>query len=212
MSLIRDIEVVSAFISRTVLFFVFFSVSCSSVIKKGEKEGYQVIPESAISNVDRKLRIGASSKLRISVMGDPDLTEEMTVSSDGTIQYASLGEIDIQGLTLPEIEQKIASRLAKDYIYPPQVHVKLLEFGSIFVFGRVKNPGILRLKEPETVLAALATAGGFSETARKFRVRVLRRMKGEKKMFILSLRELEDGGWELAKPVYLIPGDTIFVD
>lgn len=159
-----------------------------------------------------RFRVGPHTKLLIMVYNEPDLTEEVMVQADGTIDYSYFGKIQVEGLTPQLVQEKIVLLLLKDYLTSPQVKVKVLEFGIAYVLGKVKNPGIIRLTEYQTALEGVVSAGGFSELAQRKQLQVVRTINGEKKTFLLSLKSTE-GGVDLDdKSLTLIPGDTIIVE
>ena len=88
-------------------------------------------------------RVGPSDVLEISVWGEPDLNKTIPVSSDGIINFPLLGNVNVAGMTVKEIEQKITGLLGKDYLVDPQVYVSIKEYNSqkVIVLGEVKKPG-----------------------------------------------------------------------
>lgn len=161
---------------------------------------------------DDQFRVGLHTKLLITVYNEPDLTDEVVVQADGAIDYAYFGKIRIQGLTPEQVEEEITLLLLKDYLTSPQVKVKVKEFGIAYVLGKVKNPGIIKLTEYQTVLEGVVSAGGFSELAQKKQLQVVRTLDGQKKTFLLSLSSTQ-GGLDIdGKSLYLLPGDTIIVE
>lgn len=209
---IKDTEVGLEFTNRARnLFFVslLLSVACSSTPSK-IKESHK-IPLKTAQRGEEPFQVGPYTRLLISVYDEPELTQEVTVLPDGTIDYAYLGKMNVKGLALPQVEKKITEVL-NEYLVYPRVSVKLREMGVIYVFGEVKNPGILALREQQTPLEVIADAGGFSSRARKKSVEVVRTIAGEKRNFLLSFKKTEGGGVELLKTLYLQPGDTVIVE
>ena len=200
------------------LIFAMFLMSCASapvqkasppVILSAVKDPLKVVEPLPKA----EFRVGAHTKLFISVYNESDLTDEVIVLPDGTIDYAYVGKIIVKDLTPKEIEYKLTQILQKDYLVHPQVTVKVKEFGMVYVFGKVKNPGILKLVEQETVLQALTSVGGFSDGAQRKVIQVIRTVGGgRKKTFFLSLRETQGGGLDLVESLYLLPNDTILVE
>jgi polysaccharide export outer membrane protein len=70
---------------------------------------------------------------------------------------------------------------------------------SLFVFGEVKNPGVLTMQPEMTVRQALAVAGGATEQAATNRIRIVRIINGRKQDLKVKLEDL------------VLPGDTIVV-
>jgi polysaccharide export outer membrane protein len=124
--------------------------------------------------------IGEGDLLRITVYDNPDLTSEARVN-DGKITFPLIGEVLINDMTVTEVEQRIAARLADGYIKQPHVSVFVLEFKkTIYVNGEVRSPGAYKLTKGLTVLKAITLAGGFTAKASEGRTRIIRRTdKGE---------------------------------
>lgn len=217
------IEAVSGFINKgkVVALIAAFSLmaGCSSAPVKKEAqaqapaqvEANETKNAKTVSSHIEPFRVGPYTRLLISVYSEPELTEETTVLPEGTIDYAYIGKVDVKGLTLPEVEKKLTQAL-KEYLVYPRVDVKLKELGIIYVFGEVKNPGILTLREQQTPLQVIADAGGFSSRAQKKSIEIIRTLDGEKKSFLLSFKETDGGGLDLLKTFYLQPGDTVIIE
>lgn len=111
--------------------------------------------------------VGATDVLTIRVLGEPDLTNNYTVDSDGTITFPFLQRVPVAGRTMKEVEQLITKLLDGDYIRKPQVSATIATFRSrsIFVLGEVKQPGRYSIEGQTTLLEVIAQAGSFTTTA-----------------------------------------------
>ncbi len=193
---------------------LFLMVGCASspIPKNNHREAKNSTSATLSARLPKEeFRVGAHTKLLITVYNEPDLTEEVIVSTDGAIDYSYVGKISVKGLTPQQLEKKLTHLLQEDYLVWPQLTIKVKEFGMVYVFGKVKNPGILKLTEQQTPLQVLATAGGFSPDAQKNKIEVIRTIHGGKKTYLLSLKE-NQGGIDLVHPFYLLPGDTMLVE
>ena len=153
-------------------------------------------------------RINPYDTLQISVYGEPDLSMNVVVSEQGTIRYALLGEIKVEGLTTNEVAAKIEELLRKGYLVNPKVNVTVTEYSKVSVFGEVNQPGSYELKGPLTLIDVIVLAGGLKESANPSKIKVVRSYKskaGEIKEYIL---DLEKEG----KNFYLYPLDKIIVE
>ena len=211
--LIKDTGVALASIHKKEAFFVFlilfFITSCASVPHKTARAVKQ--KDQTKSAAHAPFRVGASTKLFISIYREPDLTGEFVVASDGTIDYGYAGNLNVKGLTLQQIEKNIEKLLERDYLVHPQVKVTVKEFGHVYVFGNVKNPGLIPLSKQLTALEAVVAAGGFSVGAERDWLEVVRMEKGQKRSYRLSLRAVDNGSLELPQVLPLFPDDTIIV-
>jgi len=153
-------------------------------------------------------RINPYDTLQISVYGEPDLSTTVVVSDQGTIRYALLGEIKVEGLSTTEVAAKIEELLKKGYLVNPKVNVTVTEYSKVSVFGEVNQPGSYELKGPLTLLDVIVLAGGLKESANPSKIKVIRSYKskaGEIKEYIL---DLEREG----KSFYLYPLDKIILE
>jgi polysaccharide biosynthesis/export protein len=115
----------------------------------------------------RDYEVGPGDVLEISVYGNDDLSRVPTVQTNGSISYPLLGEVQVAGLTVAEIQRKITNLLEKDYLVKPQVEVKVREYQSQFVsvVGEVNSPGRKPLRGRTRLIDLLTEAGGFKPTA-----------------------------------------------
>jgi protein involved in polysaccharide export with SLBB domain len=90
----------------------------------------------------------------------------VTIRPDGRISLPLIPDMDAQGLTVPEITQRVNSVYAK-MIPHMDVSVLLKEIVGevVFIDGEVGRPGVFSTKGPITVQQAIALAGGTKETA-----------------------------------------------
>jgi polysaccharide export outer membrane protein len=68
-------------------------------------------------------------------------------------------------------------------------------FLDVYVFGRVKNPGHIKVKKngPITLLKVIAQAGGFEDRARKSAVTITRRMNGKEVKIKVNVKKILKG-------------------
>jgi polysaccharide export outer membrane protein len=117
--------------------------------------------------VPAEYQVGPGDGLEVTVIGNDDLSRIPTVQTNGAIVLPLLGEVQVAGLTVGEIQRKVTNLLAKDYLVNPQVVVKVREFNSQFVtvVGEVKQPGRKPLRGRTRLIDALVEAGGFTPNA-----------------------------------------------
>lgn len=111
--------------------------------------------------------VGEGDVLKITVYDHDDLTTVARISGDGAITFPLIGVVEVKGLTLSQISQKISALLADGYIVNPQVHIFIQEFRSkkAFIMGEVSKPGLYVLPGQTTFLALLSEAGGLTKEA-----------------------------------------------
>lgn len=141
-------------------------------------------------------RLGAGDQLRITVFGEPDLTGQYLVGSQGRIAYPLVGEIDAAGLTLVEFTERLQSALS-GYLRQPNVSVEVANYRPFFILGEVQRPGTYPYSANLTVLNAVATAGGFTPRANRGVV------------FIRHAGETDEHAYPLQITTPVLPGDTV---
>jgi len=90
------------------------------------------------------------------------------------------------------------------------IYVAPKEEKIIYVLGEVENPGPYKIEGDVTVLEAIRMAGGFTPSAAKHRIEVLREENGKKKRIRVNVVEIERKG-KLEQDILLKPGDIITV-
>jgi polysaccharide biosynthesis/export protein len=112
-------------------------------------------------------RVGPGDVLEITVLGNADLSRSVTVQPSGSITFPLLTEVSVAGLTVSEIQRKMATLLQKDFLVDPHVEVKVKEFLSQFVvvIGELNTPGRKVLRGGSRLVDVLVEAGGFTPRA-----------------------------------------------
>ena len=145
-------------------------------------------------------RLGSGDKIKLQVYGEEEMTVETLLSDAGTISYPFLGELQILGLTVGQLETKVIAGLKPDYFVQPQVTVTILQYRQFFINGEVEKPGGYAFQPGLSIRKAVSLAGGFTERASKKLVMVI--SDGDS--------EQEEREEELNSPVK--PGDIITVE
>lgn len=147
---------------------------------------------------DKNYMLGAGDKIKIQVFGENDLTIEVLLSDNGTIDYPYLGKVQISGLTLNDVTLKITEGLAGDYLINPKVMVSVIEYRDIYINGEVQKPGGYPYQLGLTIEKAVAMAGGFT-------------LRAEKETFTLK-KEDSKNTTKVNLQQSIEPGDIIIVE
>jgi polysaccharide export outer membrane protein len=114
-------------------------------------------------------RVGKQDVLKIEVAGDPEFSRDSaTVSENGAISLPVIGELKVEGLTLPEISELVRSTLVgRKLLTKPVVLVEVKDYKSqaITILGEVRATGKYYLKGPEKLIDKVVEAGGLTATA-----------------------------------------------
>ncbi len=130
-------------------------------------------------NPDQSYRLGPHDVLALEVFGEPDLTKQMEINGQVSIKVPLLGELDIEGKTVKEVEDDITVRLKAGYFKDPKVTLSIVRYRNFYVHGEVRNPGAFPYQTGLTVLKAITHAGGFTDRAAKGRIKVIRLINGK---------------------------------
>ncbi|MEM7793971.1 MAG: polysaccharide biosynthesis/export family protein [Cyanobacteria bacterium P01_C01_bin.118] len=111
-------------------------------------------------------------RVRLTVVGFPELSGEQVVMADGTLQLPMAGTIGVSGLTLPQATVQITDAF-RPYVRYPQIGLAILNQAPlrISVTGEVLEPGprvfVPDSDEtiPTTVSGVLSLAGGITPNA-----------------------------------------------
>ena len=151
--------------------------------------------------------IGPGDVLRVTVLGNRELDQDVVVQPGGMVSVPLVGDIQAAGLTTQAFSEALQTQMAR-IVRNPIVSVAVKEINSleIHVLGQVKNPGVFKIRGRLTVLQALALAGGNTESGDLAEAYVLR--KGEK--ISANLDKLIKEA-DLSQEVAVLPGDTLVI-
>lgn len=144
-------------------------------------------------------RIGSGDRLTIRVLGQPDLTNDYVVDASGAISMPLINSVRVGGLTAPQAERLIATRLRDGFLRDPSVAVQVTNQRPFYILGEVNQAGSFPYVSGMTVQQAVAIANGYTPRANQGRV-------------LLTRRSAEGTvSYEVPVTTQLYPGDTIFV-
>ncbi|MFP4350453.1 MAG: polysaccharide biosynthesis/export family protein [Desulfococcaceae bacterium] len=181
----------------------------SSALAQGE--GYHVAPGDVLS-----LTIFAGGAVEHSV--------QLRVSEQGEVNVPFLGAVQVEGLTLPELQNRIYEPLAADYYVNPEINLYVTDYRTFkyYITGAVNSPGLYESHSEQTLLKLLAQAGGSTDkrsgTAYILRDATEQIQEGENVEELLSeteplkvdLQKLVDQG-DLRENIVLEPGDVVYI-
>ena len=194
--------------TRNVLFA--FSISFLIFITIPSCGGKKVI-EQSLPPPSTQYVIGPEDILNINVWKEPELSLSVPVRADGKISMPLIHDVPVVGLTPIELKGEITKRLSK-FVENPTVSVIVEEINSlkIFVVGNVNQPGVYEIDREINVLQAISMAGGFTEWAKKSKLKIFRKHGGVEKVIKVNYNKIISGKHpELNIP--LQPGDSIVV-
>jgi len=148
----------------------------------------------------KSYRLGAGDVVNIAVYGEEDLSRKAYRLPDSGLITFPFGEVRALGLSLTELENKVADGLRGGYLINPRVSVSMEAYRPFFINGQVANPGAYPYQPGMTVRKAVSLAGGLKERASESKIFLIKEVDPEHKQIKISM----DG------PVF--PGDTVTVE
>ena len=166
---------------------------------------------------DDGYRINGGDLLHISVYGEQNLDRDVPVQPDGGIAFPLVGNLNARGMTLKELQGKIATNLRESQYFPNitdnEVTVSMVKAtgNTVSVVGQVNTPGTFAYDTQLDVMQALSLAGGLTPFASKSKIKILRRdQTGTQTAILFDYSDVEDGE-HLEKNILLRGGDVVVV-
>lgn len=138
--------------------------------------------------------------------------DNIVVLPDGTISYPHAGIIQAAGLSVAQLDSVLTARFS-DILVDPDITVIIREFQNqnVYVLGEVDMPGAYEWERNLTLIGALSLARGYTKTARKNNVVLIRRIAENHVVGVeVNVEEILDGNnFSLDIPVR--PFDIVYV-
>ncbi len=117
-------------------------------------------------------RLGSGDTLEITIAGLDAVglpgTFTLQLNEQGQVTLPSVGSVELRGLTLDEVRQKVHQAYVPGLIRETEVVARILEYRTIevLVMGEVNTPSAAKLRaDQSSVLRAILEAGGTSPVA-----------------------------------------------
>src|SRR3978361_991729 len=166
--------------------------------------------------------VKSGDALSISVLQDPKLDRNVVVDPRGEIAFPLAGHGRARGLTAQALESILKAKLKGNYKdenldvtvavanSPKDIPEEDLK-PKVFITGEVISPGSYVVRQPTTLMQAIALAGGIGPFAAKQRIQVRRRgTGGDETIFMFNYKAYEAGA-DLEGKIRLRAGDVILV-
>lgn len=173
--------------------------------------------EAALSQPSEKdYTLGPGDRFRVDIYDLKELSGEYLVLVDGSAGFPLVGQLKVEGLTVPQLKEILSKRYAR-YIKRPVVTVSLVAPRplEVAISGEVKNPGSYtfpladRQKFP-SLTDAIQQAGGLTAASDISQVQVRRMVQGAQHTLTLNLLALLQKG-DRNQNITLRDGDTILI-
>jgi len=177
------------------------------------EQGALDAPPPSLAAVAPAYVIQPGDQLTVKFFYQPTLNEKLTVRPDGRISLQLVHEVQAATLTTSELSSLLQKKYAA-HLKNPEISVIMRSFDAmrVYVDGEVGVPGVVDMRGGYlTILQAIASAGGFKDSASRGDVLVIRR-NHLKKPFVLTI-DVDDAqdGTDISQNIALQPYDIVYV-
>ena len=149
-------------------------------------------------------RLQRNDSISVTMFQEEGMSRSALVGKSGSISFPLIGSVDIVGLTVTELEQRLTELYKKDYFVDPKISVIITGYAtkSVVVSGGVTNPGGVPYPDEGTIslAQAIAASGGITEMGDTNRITIVRKKGGS---MVTTMNQ--------AGEVELLAGDTALV-
>jgi len=121
--------------------------------------------EQATPVANRPYTLHTNDQLHVQVYNEQTITGDYTVDSGGFLSIPVAGRVKAAGLTVEQLEQRVAARLNGSILKDARVNIQISTYAPFYIRGEVKKPGEFPYKPGLTVADAVALAGGYTYRA-----------------------------------------------
>lgn len=157
-------------------------------------------PDTYLVQPDGPYRLDTGDIVRLTVYGEDQLSNNFQVDDAGQLSLPLVGSVEVRGLTTREAASRIGAVLAQGFIRIPDVAVEVAEYRPFYIQGAVNASGKYVYVYGMTVRAAIATAGGYTDTANRTAATIYRKQGDQMARGRVGLDFL------------IYPGDTIVIE
>lgn len=136
----------------------------------------------------------------------------VAVQPDGFVTLRGVGDIKVEGETVPELTATVRTAYGK-ILNNPLISIMLKEFEKPYFIanGQVAKPGKYEMHGNMTVYQAVAVAGGFQSSAKHSQVVLFRRVDDRwTEATLIDVKKMEKSR-DLREDPFLHSGDLVFV-
>lgn len=170
------------------------------------------VPQPSLERRNPRYQLCRGDVLELDFPFTPEFNQTPTIQPDGYITLRGVGDLHVEGQTVPELTQALRTAYGK-ILRDPVITIALKDFDKPYfiVSGQVGRPGKYDLRGDTTVTQALAIAGGFNDNAKHSQVLLFRQASNDwvevKKLNLKQMLRTQN----LSEDLHLRPGDMLFV-
>lgn len=157
-----------------------------------------------------QLRTGDAFEL--SFQFSPEFNQTVSVQPDGFITLGGVGEMNVAGLTIPELKKRLEDSYGA-FLNKPEIFVVLRDFDKPYftATGMVAKPGKYELRGDVTVIEGIAMAGGLNDKSKHSQVVLFRKVSNDWfEAKVLDVKKML-ASKDLSEDLHLKPGDIVYV-
>jgi protein involved in polysaccharide export with SLBB domain len=194
--------------------------STAVAIATGDYFGYNYLRKdiSFFDNIPTPTdyRLGPGDEILISLWGENNSRENMTINKDGMIYYPNIGFINLSNHTLESAESILIEEFSRIYSTlknkdnPTNLMLSLgkLKSMNIYFSGHIENPGINLVHPFSDIFSAIVQAGGVNDLGSLREVQLIR---NDTIIAIVDFYSFFMDGKNQFSNIKLIDGDVIHV-
>ncbi|AYO08098.1 OtnA protein [Vibrio campbellii] len=152
--------------------------------------------------------VGAGDEIVIQLFGKENTTHRLRVNRAGTINFPSLGPVQVAGMSFSDVRDSLNQRV-KEQMIGVRSDISLGEMRTmqVFVMGDAYKPGAYTVSALTTISQAIYYSGGFGESGALRNVQLKRNGQVIRKLDMYDLLLKGDAH----NDVRLLPGDVVFI-
>ena len=156
---------------------------------------YSVFQASvAFAQSENVYRLSTGDVISLTVFNEPELgLQDVKIPDDGNISVPLLGQVQVKGKSVLEVETLLTKLFGDDYLRNPSVSVAVSEYRPFYINGEVDDPGSYPFRTNMTVQMAITIAGGFTERASKREIYLLPEGKESQKRKVTLGDQVQPG-------------------
>lgn len=144
-----------------ILLSCFYVLSFSCLAKKDDTQDINFADEE-------RYILSTDDNIAIIVFNEEDLSlDSVRITNNGTVNLPLLGEVEVKGLNVVQVADKITALLLNGYLKKPNVSVRITQYRPFYINGEVKKTGSYAYRKGLNIEKAVTLAGGFTERATK---------------------------------------------
>lgn len=113
----------------------------------------------------KEYQLGPGDEVEVLVYQEPELRTLAKISQSGHIDLPLVGQIKLEGLSLPSAKKSIEDSFKQGYLVTPNVTITVRVYRPFFIHGEVKTPGSYKYQADLNLEQAIALAGGLKDRA-----------------------------------------------